>query len=66
VEEELSEGLVQNGSVPFYIILRNKRVFLTALAVISTLIVLIGGVLQQVPIGCNEELFGFLESVGLP
>jgi hypothetical protein len=64
VEEQLTEGLVENGTVPLDLILGHQRVVLAGLA-ITTLVILIRCKLQEVPVGSDEELFGFLQSVRL-
>ena len=64
VEEQLTEGLVENGTVPLDLILGHQRVVLAGLA-ITTLVILIRCKLQEVPVGSDEELFGLLQSVRL-
>jgi len=64
VEEQLTEGLVEDGTVPLDLILGHQRVILAGFA-ITTLVILIRCKLQEVPVGSDEELFGLLQSVRL-
>ena len=64
VEEQLTEGFVENGTVPFDLILGHQGVILTGLS-ITTLVIFIRCKLQEVPVCSNEELFGLLQSVRL-
>ena len=64
VEEQLTEGLVEDGTVPLDLILGDQGVILAGFA-ITTLVILIRCKLQEVPVGSDEELFGLLQSVWL-
>ena len=64
VEEQLSKGLVEDGTVPLDLILGHQGVILASFA-ITTLVILIRSKLQEVPVGSDEELFGLLQSVRL-
>ena len=64
VEEQLTEGLVEDGTVPLDLILSYQGVILAGFA-ITTLVILIRCKLQEVPIGSDEELFGLLQPVRL-
>ena len=64
VEEQLTEGLVEDGTVPLNLILGYQGVILAGFT-ISALVILIRCKLQEVPIGSDEELFGLLQSVRL-
>lgn len=64
VEEQFTEGLVEDGTVPLNLILGDQGVILAGFP-ITTLVILIRCKLQEVPIGSDEELFGLLQSVRL-
>ena len=64
VEEQLTEGLVKDGTVPLNLILGDQGVILAGFP-ITTLVILIRCKLQEVPIGSDEELFGLLQPVRL-
>ena len=64
VEEQLTEGLVEDGTVPLNLILGDQGVILAGFP-ITTLVILIRCKLQEVPIGSDEELLGLLQSVRL-
>ena len=64
VEDQLTEGFVEDGTVPLDLILGHQGVILAGLS-ITTLVILIRCKLQEVPVGSNEELFGLLQSVRL-
>ena len=64
VEEQLTEGLVEDGTVPLDLILGDQGVILAGFP-ITTLVILIRCKLQEVPIGSDEELLGLLQSVRL-
>ena len=64
VEEQLTEGLVEDGTVPLDLILSHQRIILAGFA-ITTFVILIRCKLQEVPVGSDKELFGLLQSVRL-
>jgi hypothetical protein len=64
VQEKFSESFIQYSSVSLNLIFGDKRVFLAGFS-LTAFVILIGGILQEVPISGDQKLLSLLQSVRL-
>jgi hypothetical protein len=64
MKEQLAKRLVKDSSVSLNLIFGDKRVFLAGFS-LTAFVILIGGILQEVPISGDQKLLSLLQSVRL-